>query len=158
MAGAGLEVHLAAADRSISRGELSGGADTALAHLVAARGLDPQSSRVQERLRLLADTFEALGAHALVRGDLDEAALHLAAADEADPGRATVREGLGRLKLAAEDRGENVGSLDTAKSAAKPHATAPASPAKKSTAKPTRKTTGKPRGLSSSPRRDLGPE
>ncbi len=137
-----VDLEVAAADKSISHGELSGGADSALAHLVTARGIEPKNSRVQPRLRLLADTLVRLGTHALARGDSDEAAVHLAAADEADPGRAAVREGLQRLRSrspATEDHGDNDAAVDGAKPTAEP----PAEPPEKPSANPTGEGIGK---------------
>lgn len=137
-----VDLEVAAADKSISHGELSGGADSALAHLVTARGIEPKNSRVQPRLRLLADTLVRLGTHALARGDSDEAAVHLAAADEADPGRAAVRDGLQRLRSrspATEDHGDNDAAVDGAKPTAEP----PAEPPEKPSANPTGEGIGK---------------
>lgn len=85
-----LAAEVAAADRRIADGRLSG-PDAALEHLVRARRLAPSDAGVAERLRLVADTLEALGARALARGDAAEAAVHLTAAAEAAPDRESIR-------------------------------------------------------------------
>jgi len=94
---------LAAADRDIAAGRLSG-PESALALLVKARALAPADPRVGERLKLLADTFEAFAARALERGDAREARVHLEAAEQADPRRPSLDEKRARLEsLSAPD-------------------------------------------------------
>jgi len=94
---------LAAADRDIAAGRLSG-PESALALLVKARALAPADPRVGERLKLLADTFEAFAARALDRGDAREARVHLEAAEQADPRRPSLDEKRARLEsLSAPD-------------------------------------------------------
>jgi hypothetical protein len=88
---------LAAADRDIAAGRLSG-PESALAVLVKARTVAPADPRVGERLKLLADTFEAFAARALERGDAREAGVHLDAAEQADPGRPSLAEKRARLE------------------------------------------------------------
>ena len=88
---------LATADRRIAEGRLAGGDDAALTYLDAARELAPGDPRVEERLELLADTFEAFCTRALKREDLVEARVHLAAAEKAAPGRPSLVEKRARL-------------------------------------------------------------
>jgi hypothetical protein len=88
---------LAAADRGIAAGRLSG-PEGALHHLVRARAVAPGDGRVRERLKLLADTLEAFAARALDRGDAREARAHLEAAEQADPGRPSLAEKRARLE------------------------------------------------------------
>jgi len=97
---------IALADARLSEGRLAG-PDGALDHLLAAKALAPDDPRVKERLALLADTLEKLGARALERGDVAEAEVHLAAALQAAPDRASVREkldSLARVPKAPADR------------------------------------------------------
>jgi hypothetical protein len=93
---------LAAADRDIGAGRLSG-PEGALEHLVKARALAPADGRVRDRLRLLADTFEAFAARALDRGDAREARVHLAAAEQAEPRRPSLSEKRARLEALPGD-------------------------------------------------------
>ena len=72
--------------------------DSALDHLLSARGLSASDRRVQDRLGKLADTFEKLGTRAAARGDLREAAIHLEAALKADPDRASAARKLEEVK------------------------------------------------------------
>ncbi|HEY6098974.1 MAG TPA: hypothetical protein VIW03_06070, partial [Anaeromyxobacter sp.] len=92
---------LATADRRIAEGRLAGGDDAALTYLDAARALAPGDARVEERLSLLADTFEAFCARALERRDVVEARVHLAAAEKAAPGRRSLVEKRARLEAMA---------------------------------------------------------
>jgi hypothetical protein len=88
---------LAAADRDIAAGRLSG-EESALGHLLEARAIAPADARVRERLRLIADTFEAFAARAIERGDVREARVHLEAAEKADPGRPSLAEKRARIE------------------------------------------------------------
>lgn len=87
---------IALADRRAAEARLAG-PDGALEHLLAAKGLRADDPRVTERLALLADTLEALGARALERGDAAEARVHLAAASRAAPERTSISEKLEAL-------------------------------------------------------------
>jgi hypothetical protein len=101
-----LDAHIAAADRRMSDGRLTG-PDGALDHLLAARALRPEDPRVARRLALLADTLETLGARALERADVAEAEVHLAAAWQAAPDRESIRaklEALGKVPRKREGR------------------------------------------------------
>ncbi|HEX9051032.1 MAG TPA: hypothetical protein VF841_10905, partial [Anaeromyxobacter sp.] len=89
---------ISSADRRISEGRLSG-PDGALEHLLAASALRPADARVKDRLRLLADTLEMLGARALERGDAAEAEVHLSAAKRAAPDRRSIAS---KLEAAAK--------------------------------------------------------
>lgn len=83
---------LAAADDRLATGRIAAPAgDAALDHLEAARGLLPEDGRLTSRARSVAGTLEALGEHALARGDLLEARAHFTGALRADPGRPSVR-------------------------------------------------------------------
>ncbi|HEY6106803.1 MAG TPA: hypothetical protein VIV59_12520, partial [Anaeromyxobacteraceae bacterium] len=94
-----LEAEIQAADARMIEGRLTGPAgDSALDHLLAARGLSASDARVASRLQALADTFEQLGTRAAARGDLREAAIHLEAAVKADPGRAEAARKLDEVK------------------------------------------------------------
>jgi hypothetical protein len=95
--GEALDAELRVAEERLADGRLSGGGDSALDHLVAARGLAPNDLRVRERLRLVADKLEQLAESALARGDYAEAAVHLTAATQADPGRRSLHERLGEI-------------------------------------------------------------
>jgi hypothetical protein len=92
-----IHAHLASADERLADGRLAGGGDSALDHLVAARGLRDEDPRVRERLRLVADKLEELADGALARGDYAEAAVHLTAASQADPERRRVHRRLGDI-------------------------------------------------------------
>jgi hypothetical protein len=86
------------ADARIASGRLAGaGGDTALDHLVAARGLSPGDARVTARLGLLAEKFEQLGDHALRRKNLAEARIHYESALRAEPGREGARRALSEI-------------------------------------------------------------
>jgi hypothetical protein len=83
---------LAAADDRLAAGRIATPAgDAALDHLEAARSLLPEDGRLTSRARTVAGTLEALGEHALARGDLPEARAHFTGALRADPGRPSVR-------------------------------------------------------------------
>ncbi len=83
-----LEAEIRLADARLREGRLvRPPGDSALDHLVAAKGLSAADARVAARLKTLADTFEQLGMRAAARGELREAAFHLEAAVRADPGR-----------------------------------------------------------------------
>lgn len=89
------------ADQRLREGRLAGaGGDSALDHLLAAKGAAPGDPRVAARLSLLAEKFELLGASALARKNLGEAAVHLDAALRADPARASARKKLAELEAA----------------------------------------------------------
>lgn len=92
-----VDAHVAAADARLADGRLAGGGDSALDHLVAARGLRPGDPAVRERLRLVADKLEELADRALARGDYAEAAVHLTAATQAEPDRKRLHVRLGEL-------------------------------------------------------------
>jgi len=109
-----LEAHIGAADRRLADGRL-GGADGALEHLLAAKALRPQDPRVAERLSLLADTLETLGARALERRNAAEAEVHLAAAEQAAPGRESIRaklEALAKIPRTREAGGRRGGGSE----------------------------------------------
>lgn len=91
-----IEEHVATADERLADGRLTGG-DAALDHLVAARALRPDDRGVKERLHLLAEKLEELGAAAAARGDYAEAAVHLTAASQAEPDRESVHLRLGEI-------------------------------------------------------------
>jgi hypothetical protein len=89
------------ADQRLREGRLAGaGGDSALDHLLAAKGAAPGDPRVAARLSLLAEKFELLGASALARRNLGEAAVHLDAALRADPARESARKKLAELEAA----------------------------------------------------------
>lgn len=89
---------ISTADDRVRTGRLAAPVgDSALDHLDAARRILPGDLRVTSRGKLLADTFESLGRHALARGDLKEAAVHFTSALRADPNRASARAQLETL-------------------------------------------------------------
>jgi hypothetical protein len=92
-----IDAHVSSADERFADGRLSGGGDSALDHLVAARSLRPHDPAVRERLRLVADKLEELADRALARGDYVEAAVHLAAATQAEPERKRLHVRLGEI-------------------------------------------------------------
>jgi hypothetical protein len=92
-----LDAHVASADERLADGRLAGGGDSALDHLVAARGRRPDDPRVRERLRLVADKLEELADRAFARGDYAEAAVHLTAASQAEPARRRIHVRLGEI-------------------------------------------------------------
>jgi hypothetical protein len=92
-----IDARVASADERLADGRLAGGGDSALDHLVAARGRRPDDPRVRERLRLVADKLEELADRALARGDYAEAAVHLTAAAQAEPERRRVHLRLGEI-------------------------------------------------------------
>ncbi len=100
-ADAQLGARLASADRRISEGRL-GGEDGALEQLLAAKALRANDARVNDRLRLLADTLEMLGDRALGRGNAAEAEVHLSAARQAAPDRPSISA---KLEAAAKMSG-----------------------------------------------------
>jgi hypothetical protein len=89
---AAFAAEIATADDRVRIGRLAAPAgDSALDHLDAARKILPGDLRLTSRGKLLADTFESLGRHALARGDLKEAAVHFTSALRAEPSRASAR-------------------------------------------------------------------
>jgi hypothetical protein len=102
-----VDEQLRIADLRLLEGRLaSAGGDSALDHLLEAKGLAPNDGRVATRLKLLADKFEQLGARAVARKNLREASVHFKAALMADPARADARAKLDELeaKLAGSTR------------------------------------------------------
>ncbi|MGB8932831.1 MAG: hypothetical protein WCC48_16420, partial [Anaeromyxobacteraceae bacterium] len=88
------------ADQRLREGRLAGGGDSALDHLLAAKGAQPADPRVAARLTLVADKFEQLGAGALTRQNFGEAAVHFEAALKADPARESARKRLAEIAAA----------------------------------------------------------
>lgn len=86
----GPEAHVAASDRLLAEGRLTG-RDGALEHLLEARRLRPDDAATNGRLSRVADLLEGLAARALERGDVAVAEIHLASAELAAPGRASIR-------------------------------------------------------------------
>jgi hypothetical protein len=90
-----VDEQLRLADLRLLEGRLAGaGGESALDHLLEAKGLAPTDERVVTRLKLLADKFEQLGDRALARKNAREAAVHFKATLLADPARARAREKL----------------------------------------------------------------
>lgn len=91
-AAARVDEQLRLADLRLLEGRLAGGGgDSALDHLLEARGAAPGDERVATRLKLLADKFEQLGDRALARKNLREASVHFKATLMADPTRKAAR-------------------------------------------------------------------
>ena len=82
---------LAIADDRIAAGRfVAAGGDDALAHLQAARSLDPKHPGVRERLRMIARKYEDLAAQAFAADSLAEAASHLQTVLAAEPDNAAA--------------------------------------------------------------------
>lgn len=82
-------------EQSVRDGRLTGpGGDTALDHLVAARGQAPDDERVRQKVAELAKLFSMLADKAIARGDFAEAAVHLEAVVLVDPSDAEARRKL----------------------------------------------------------------
>jgi len=102
---AAFAAEILAADGCLRAGRLAGpGADTALAHLVAARRLEPDDRRLTTRIALVADKLEELGRHALARADRGEAQVHFEAALLADPGRRSASDAMQQIASGPDGR------------------------------------------------------
>jgi hypothetical protein len=94
-----VDEQLRIADLRLGEGRLADArGDSALDHLLQAKGISAQDARVGSRLKLLADKFEQLGDRAVTRKNLREAAVHYRAAVMADPARANARARLDELE------------------------------------------------------------
>ncbi len=86
-----VQAQLAIADERTTAGLLvAPGGDDALAHLLAARQLDPSNAGVGERLHALARTYEQLADQAIAADSLAEAAVHLQVVLSAEPDNAAA--------------------------------------------------------------------
>jgi hypothetical protein len=84
-----VDAELATADQRISEGRVvAGGGDDALAHLLAARTLDPHNAAVRDRLHAIAGKYQQLADQAIAAGSLAEAAAELQTVVAAEPDNA----------------------------------------------------------------------
>jgi hypothetical protein len=101
-----IDALLRVADQRLLEGRLAAAkGDSALDHLLEAKGAAPDDERVVTRLKLLADKFEQLGDRALARKNQREAAVHFKATLMADPTRARAREKLDDIEAKAPRAG-----------------------------------------------------
>jgi serine/threonine protein kinase len=86
-----VQAELALADQRIADGKLvASGGDDALAHLLAARKLDPANAAVRDRLHALAEKYQQLADAALKADSLAEAAAQLQVVLDAEPENAAA--------------------------------------------------------------------
>lgn len=94
-----VEEQLRLAELRVLEGRLANaGGDSALDHLLEAKGAASDDPRVTARLKLLADKFDQLGSRALARKNLREAAVHFKAELLADPTRSNARARVDELE------------------------------------------------------------